>query len=32
MFRRGLLGYLPANMIAKHKAKPDVVVLRPRGT
>jgi NDP-sugar pyrophosphorylase family protein len=23
-------GYLPANMIAKHKAKPDVVVLRPR--
>ncbi len=24
-------GYLPANMIAKHKAKPDVVVLRPRG-
>lgn len=23
-------GYLPANMIAKHKAKPEVVVLRPR--
>jgi NDP-sugar pyrophosphorylase family protein len=23
-------GYLPSNMIAKHKAKPDVVVLRPR--
>jgi hypothetical protein len=24
-------GYLPAHMIAKHKAKPEVVVLRPRG-
>ncbi|MFO1458808.1 MAG: UDP-N-acetylglucosamine diphosphorylase [Verrucomicrobiota bacterium] len=23
-------GYLPPNMIAKHKAKPDVVVMRPR--
>lgn len=23
-------GYLPANMIAKHKTKPEVVVLRPR--
>jgi UDP-N-acetylglucosamine diphosphorylase / glucose-1-phosphate thymidylyltransferase / UDP-N-acetylgalactosamine diphosphorylase / glucosamine-1-phosphate N-acetyltransferase / galactosamine-1-phosphate N-acetyltransferase len=24
-------GYLPANMIAKHKARPDVIVRRPRG-
>lgn len=24
-------GYLPANMIAKHKARPEVVVRRPRG-